>query len=299
VALTLVVAASLAACTVPATDEGSLADLVPADVAEQGAVLVASDLANPPAGFASPVEFDGVAGTAVEAGEFTGFDVQLVEAAADLLGLRVEWRDLPFAEVLPAVLDEEADLAASAITITAERSADLDFVPYFETGTQWVTAIPNELGVFPNTACGARVAVQAATIQEDDLAARSAQCQAAGELPVQARPYALQSEVTEALLTSRVDAFLADRPAAQWAVREAGGTTGAASTTSYTPLALTGPAYDVQPYGWAFRPDQQALADAFAAALVRLVENGTYDEILEFWSVDEGALGADDVRVVD
>lgn len=293
------VALVLAGCSVPESDEGSLAALVPDDVAEVGAVVVAADLANPPAGFTSAVEFDGVAGAAVQAGEFTGFDVQLVEEAANLLGLRVEWFDLPFDDLLPAVTNERATFAASAITVTPQRSEELDFVTYLATGTQWVTSSANERGVYPNSACGARVGVQAGTIQVDDLAARSAQCEADGQDPISALDYPRQTDVSAALLDGEVDAFLSDLPAAQWAVRQGGGSVGAASTTTSTELAFAGGSYDEQPYGLAFRPQDTQLAQAFATALQQLAADGTYLEILEFWSVDAGALPEGDIQVVD
>jgi polar amino acid transport system substrate-binding protein len=289
----------LAGCSVPETGEGSLADLVPAEIADRGAVVVASDLDNPPAGFSSPIEFEGVAGAAVESGEFTGFDVQLVQDAANLLGLRVEWLEVPFSDVLSAVTQGRADLAASAITVTPERARDLAFVTYFETGTQWVTSSANELGIFPNSACGARVAVQEGTIQVADLAARSAQCQSDGRPAVDAVEYPLQSDVSAALLSGEADAFLSDQPAAQWAVRQGGGPIGAASTTTTKQLTFAGSSYDVQPYGLAFDPEQTELAQAFVAALKQLVADGSYGQILEFWSVEDGAIPAEEITLVD
>jgi len=289
----------LAGCSVPDTGEGSLADLVPPDIAEQGSVVVAADLDTPPAGFASPIEFEGVAGAAVQAGEFTGFEVELVQDAANLLGLRVEWFDLPFDDVLSAVTNERATFAASSITVTPSRSVDLDFVTYLQTGTQWVTSSTNELGIYPNSACGARVGVQVGTIQVDDLATRSAQCEAQGQDPVTALDYPRQTDVSAALLDGEVDAFLADLPAAQWAVRQGGGPVGAASTTTSSQLAFAGSSYDEQPYGLAFRPQDSELAQAFATALQQLAADGTYEEILKFWSVDDGALPEADIKVVD
>ncbi len=296
---TSLVALGAAACTVPADDAGSLSDLVPDAWADQGAVVVAADLSFPPAGFASPTEFEGVAGGAVESGEFTGFEVQLVESAADLLGLRVEWFDVAFADVLQLVETERADLAASAVTVTPERSVNLDFVTVFRTGTQWVTLTGNPRGVTPDNACGARVAVQTATVQLDDLAKRSTACEQQGRPPIEVREYDDPAGLAAAVLGGRADAFATDLPAAEWAARQAGGTSGAASTTTYRQLDVTGAPYDEQPYGWAFRPEDEQLAQAFEAAVERLVENGTYAEILDFWSVTDGAVQAEDVEVLD
>jgi polar amino acid transport system substrate-binding protein len=55
----------------------------------------------------------------------------------------------------------------------------------------------------------------------------------------------------------------------------------------------------VQPYGLAFDPEQTELAQAFVAALKQLVADGSYGQILEFWSVEDGAIPAEEITLVD
>lgn len=273
------------------TEEVEVAEIVPEDVGADATLLVATDPTFPPAQFRAPLEFQDV-----QRGEFTGFEVDLVEAVAADLGLNVAWVDLPFDEVLAQVESGEAEMGAAAITITEERRQDLAFVPFFSTGTQWTAREPNAAGVTPNNACGERVAVQTGTIQADDLAQRSQACQAAGEDPIEILEYQRQDEVTAALVAGVADAFLADAPAVSWAIQQSGGSPSAAGTVDTGRLIEVGERYDEAPYGWAVA--DAALAEALLQGLRAVVDSGDYAEILDFWGVSEGALEVDELDVV-
>ena len=287
----LIVASSLALAGCGAADEVAVADSVPGDIAALGTLLVATNPTFPPAEFRTPVEF-----RSVEQGEVTGFEVELMEAVAEELGLEVEWVDVAFPEVLEAVAAEEVDVGAAAITVTDDRLAESSFVTFFSTGTQWVVREPNAAAVTPNGACGARVAVQTGTVQADDLAARSAACGEAGQDPIDILEFDSQDEVTAAVLSGVASAFVADAPAAAWAVRQSGGTPNVASTVNTGRLTTVSGQYDVAPYGWAVVDEE--LGEALLAGLNAVVESGEYQEILEFWNVERGALSAEQIELV-
>jgi len=270
-------------------DDDEVAASVPQDIAEVGTLVVATDPTFPPAELRSTVEFQ-----SVQRGEFTGFEVELVEAVADELGLAVEWFDAPFDQVLRKVPGGEVDLAAASITVTSERAADLGFVTFFETGTQWAARVPNVSGVSPTTACGARVAVQTGTVQADDVAARSAACEEVGDDPIEVVAFERQDEATAAVLAGVADAFVADAPAVEWAVSQFSGSQAAASSITTDRLSTLGAPYDFAPYGWAVAdPD---LAAALLEGLEAVYDSGEYDEIMEFWGVTDGAV--DDFEIV-
>ena len=102
-----------------------LLSLVACQAAEHdsSAILtVASDLDNPP--------FAGIDA----AGRPFGRDVEMMEALAEILGLELEWRRIPFDEHLPAVEGEEVDVVCATLGITPEREERIAFSrPYFET----------------------------------------------------------------------------------------------------------------------------------------------------------------------
>ncbi|WP_084669036.1 ABC transporter substrate-binding protein [Spirulina major] len=68
-----------------------------------------------------------------EAGELVGFEVDLIEAIATALDREIEFIDMPFIDLFPALLSERIDVAIASITITEERLETLDFAqPYYD-----------------------------------------------------------------------------------------------------------------------------------------------------------------------
>jgi polar amino acid transport system substrate-binding protein len=68
-----------------------------------------------------------------EQGNFVGFEVDLVKVIATRLERPIEFVELLFTELFPAVLSGRVDLAISSITITEERMATVDFAqPYYD-----------------------------------------------------------------------------------------------------------------------------------------------------------------------
>ncbi|MDX1620361.1 MAG: transporter substrate-binding domain-containing protein [Nitriliruptorales bacterium] len=76
----------------------------------------------------APFEFE-------EDGEFTGFDIDLMRAIAQKLGLELEVKAIGFDPIQSgtALNSDQCDVAASAMTITEEREENLNFSePYYD-----------------------------------------------------------------------------------------------------------------------------------------------------------------------
>lgn len=66
--------------------------------------------------------------------EFAGIDVELARSFAKERGQKVEFIDMPFADLLPAVKKGQLDLVISAVSITEQRIQEVDFTdPYLKT----------------------------------------------------------------------------------------------------------------------------------------------------------------------
>jgi len=73
-------------------------------------------------------------------GKLMGLDIDLVQALADTMKVKVRFVELPFAELIPALERGEIDIAAAGMTITPERNARVAFVgPYFVSGNTLLT----------------------------------------------------------------------------------------------------------------------------------------------------------------
>jgi polar amino acid transport system substrate-binding protein len=171
------------------------------------------------------------------------------------------------------------EIGVSSFTINAERLQQANMVSYFSAGTQWSTKEGNPSDVDPDNACGLSIAVQKATVQVDDITARSEACTAAGEEAITIDQYDAQSDATAAVVSGKDDAGLADSPVMAYAVEQTNGQ-----------LELLGDIYDAAPYGYVVRQDQTEFAQALADALQALIDDGSYQQVLENWGVEAGAI---------
>lgn len=62
-----------------------------------------------------------------EQGNIVGFEIELMEMIADELDLDVEWRDMGFDAIIPAVQSMDIDLGVSGFSITSERLEVVEF----------------------------------------------------------------------------------------------------------------------------------------------------------------------------
>ena len=180
--------------------------------------------------------------------------------------------------VLDGVAAGTLDVGVSGIFNTEARSARMDFVDYLRGGTQW--AVPEGSGVKPGRACGLRILALADSVQATaDIPERSRACTQEGEPPLQLRQVASSDEAGTLLLLGEADAFVADTPVIAHLVGMAKGR-----------LAIAGAAYNPQTYGLAVSREAPGLREAVEIALVTMIKDGTYAQILGKWGIADGAI---------
>jgi polar amino acid transport system substrate-binding protein len=252
----------------PAVDE-ALAAKVPDAIKSDGKLVIGTDPTY------APNEFLDTDGKTV-----IGFDVDLFNAVAAKLGLQTEWQPSKFADIIPGVQSGKYEAGVSSFTINDERKQQVNMVSYFNAGTQWGTKKGNPAGIQPDNACGKKVAVQTATVQEtEDLPQRNKDCESAGKPAITIDSYQDQGQATAAVVSGKDDAMLADSPVVAYAVKQTNGQ-----------LELLGDIYDAAPYGYVIEKDQAEFAQAIADAVSALVSDGTYKTVLTKWGVDAGAI---------
>lgn len=208
-----------------------------------------------------------------------GLNVDLMNAAAQKLGLKVDYQAATFDSIIIGVKSDKYDIGVSSFTINADRMKEVNMVSYFSSGTQWATAKDNPKNVNPSMPCGLNIAVQTGTTQqEDDLPAKVKACEEAGT-PLTVLPYDRQDQATAALVSGKADAMLADSPITAYAVKQAG-----------DKIETVGDIYDAAPYGILVPKDDAELAEAIRAAFESLKTDGTYEQILDNWGSVQGAV---------
>lgn len=256
-----------------AADE-ALAALVPDAVAADGTLVFGTDASYP------PNEFTDDDGTTI-----IGVSPDLGSAIAQKLGLEAEFRDSSFDGILPGIAAGTYELGLSSFSITDERVEAVDMVSYFDVGTRLATRQGNPEGLTVEDLCGRAVGVQRGTVQVDDVEARSEACTAAGQSAIEVSEFQLQTDVNLALASERVVAMLADAPVVSYAEQTTDGA-----------IEAVGEQYDAAPYGIALTKDQGDFAEAVRGAVQALIDDGTYQTILDTWDVGDGAIAESEIR---
>jgi polar amino acid transport system substrate-binding protein len=242
----------------------NLADLVPASIKQAGKLIVGVNVPY------APNEY-------LQGSKVVGFDVDLMDATAQVLGLTTEYRQAGFEKIIPAVEAGTFDIGMSSFTDTKEREKTVDFVDYFSAGILW--ASPKGKAVDPKNACGLTVSVQANTTEQlDDLPALSKACTNAGKKPITIQQYTGQDQATNAVVLGKVDAMSADSPITAYAIKQSSGQ-----------LQPAGGIRESAPYGWPMKRGS-SLVDAMQKALQSLIDDGTYDQICAKWGVQSGEI---------
>lgn len=258
-----------------AKDE-ALAALLPAQMKAKGTLNVGSDTSY------APAEFLGGSDGQTP----LGYDVDIAKAIGATLGLETTVETSEFTGILPA-LGPKYDLGISSFTINPERSKTVNFVSYFNAGTQWAVQKGNPGDLSLEDICGKKIGVQTGTVQDPDVAAKSKKCTADGKKAIEIISLKSQTDITTRLVSGGIDAMAADSPVTGYAISQTGDS-----------LETLGEVYDGAPQGIAIAKKDKELAEVIGKVMNKLMEDGTYSQILESWNNSAGALSKAEVNPV-
>ncbi len=250
----LVLGLSLSACG--SDDSGGSGDSAELQTIEEGTLTVCSDIPYP------PFEVE-------QAGEYTGFDMDLMTEIAAGLELEMVVQDSGF-EGLQSGLSlnsNQCDIVASAMTITEEREANLDFTdPYYDSKQSLLVPTGSDIASIDDLT-GKKVGVQQGTTGKtytEDNAPSDAEVVA----------FPSDGEMFPAIKAGQVDALLQDLPVN-------------IEHTKDGEFEIV-EEYDTdEQYGFAVRQDNTELRDAVNEQLQALRDDGTYDKIYdEYFATD-------------
>ena len=196
-----------------------------------------------------------------EGTKLTGYEVDVAEALAKHLGLKLEWKVVPFDAQLAAVKQDRFDFAIASHGYTKERAKAVDFAsPHYCTGGQ--IAAPKDGPLTVDALKGKTVGVQLATSYFD----------AAKKLPgvKNVKTYKADPEAFSALKAKKIDAWISDK----FVVLE---------TLSKNPDAgiVTGDMVFVERVSLIMRKNNKEFMDTINQALADLTKDGTLKTISE------------------
>lgn len=247
--------------------DAKAAALLPAQVKSAGKIVFASDASY------APFEYFGSDNSTM-----VGFDVQLTDALAKVLGVKARHVNAGFDTILPGLQAGKYDAGVSAFGITAERRKVVDFVPYLAMGTGLAVAKGNPQGLTLERAtslCGKTVSAQKGSIQGISILPKlSSRCKDAGKPAINIRMYPSQNEANLALGSGRADAIMADSVPLAYEGQQAADAFELAKGKDYQPV----------PIGIAV-PNGSRLGPALSAAMQVLVDDGVLAKLLRHWHV--------------
>lgn len=256
IALTAVASLALVGCASGAgsSGDGDAAADNKYGLVEAGTLTVCSDVPYPPFEVEDPSSESG----------YSGFDIDLLTAIAEQLDLKISVQDVGFDALQSGttLAAGTCDVGASAMTITDERKANLDFSdPYVESLQSLLVRTDSGIKSIDDLA-GKNVGVQQGTTGE----AYAGENAKGAELV----SYPSDGELWPAMQAGQIDAILQDQP------------------VNYV-HEQDDPAYKIvetyntdETYGFAFaKGERTELLKAVNAALKDLRDNGTYQKIYD------------------
>ncbi|HEX5990037.1 MAG TPA: basic amino acid ABC transporter substrate-binding protein [Solirubrobacterales bacterium] len=196
-------------------------------------------------------------------GEYTGFDIELMEAIGEKIGRTPEFKDTSFETIFRDVAQGKFDAVISAATITEEREEAVDFSnPYYLSEQAVLVKEGSDIGSLEELD-GKTVAVQQGTtgqeLAKDEL----------GNSEI--RPFPEGPDAVNALKAGTVEAVIIDAPVAQNAVEKSGG------------VEIAEKVPTEEEYGIAVAQGETELLDEINKGLEEVLADGTYTKIYKKW----------------
>ena len=255
---TLLVVASLALCFAGCGTKGK----TPAEIKEAGVLIVATNAAFEP--------FEYIA----EDGSYVGWDMDIAQAFADLLGVKLVINNMDFDSVLGAVAAGTADIAMAGISYSETRDKTVDFSKGVFNSSQMIIVKSDNTDIEDAYDLeGKVVGAQRGTVG-DLLAQLDPEWASDGEggyilgKPSEVIAYGTAAEAVQALAQGSVDAVILDKMPAETIVAKRDGDV----------KILKASVFDDE-YAFAVAEGNAELQAWINDAIDTLKENGKWDEI--------------------
>lgn len=201
-----------------------------------------------------------------EDGEYTGFDIDLINAIADEVGFKINLKTTNFDGIIPGLQTGQFDIALAGIGITEERAKKIDYSePYYESGLRIGVSVDNDEIKGMDDLKGKTIATRLGSTSSAYIKDKIDNAEA--------NQYEQLDQAYLAVENGSADAILYDAPNVAYYIK----------TKGEDSLKMVGDLYEAENYGIAFAKGQDDLVKAVDEALATLKDNGKYDEIYKKW----------------
>lgn len=212
-------------------------------------------------------------------GKPAGFDPEFMNLLAQQLKLTPQFHDTRFANLVMGVNARRFDVVASALYVTPERAAQVDFVPYLKSGASlMVRSDDNFRPQSPEDLCGKRVgSIKGGSWIPKLMALSKTYCQANGQAPIDSREFPTSPEAAQALLAKAVDVQFEDAAVAAITAEKLKGRVTLSSQSLIYPVVI----------GLAVRKGNDALLKQIDQGLAAMKASGDYQTLLNRYNLGE------------
>jgi len=253
----------------PAGDAGSLKSELPSDLANKGSIDIAAVSDYPPLSYS-------------QAGSTTivGFDIDLLNAAAQLLGVTFNFKDTSYDSLIPSLQANREVIAEGGSEDTTENEKVVNLIDYLAVGAQIAVPAGNPDKINDKSGlCGHTVAVLAGSPDYiGELQNFSKDCTSAGKPAVKISTFKTADQSLLALTAGRADAEFDASVLQAYRVKQG------------IKIQSVGPVYIPANVGIEVLKSQTQLANALKDVIQKLMDNGTYNTLLKKWGLQAGAV---------
>lgn len=245
------------------------AQQLPERIVAAGQINVGIERDHPPMEFVDP-----------NTGELVGFDVDLINAVAQELGVKLAYVHSRFEGLTPNLQSKRIDLIISGMYDTPARRDNFDFIDYLSAGAVFYTLDRNTDIQKPLDLCGKVVTANRGTSYPGSVEKWSTEnCVPAGLPAIEV--------ITD---TDMASEFLyLNQGRAQGSVQGTEAIPTVLASKEGPFRTLGGPFTDVK-IGIGFRKDDAELRDAVLAALEKVFASGKYSELVAKWGLEASAI---------
>lgn len=204
-----------------------------------------------------------------ETGELSGFDVDMMEAIAEDQGFKIEWTNMGFGGLIPALQAGNIDIIASGMNASEDRREKVDFSnTYYDSGLVVAVKVGNKTvkGIDDLTAdmkVGGQIGTTGAEL--------CTKLQEEGKIK-EAKIYDGLDVAMMDLQNGGIDALINDLPV-----------TKAYMTAKPGTVEIVGDVLNAESYGIAVKKGNEELLNKINTGMKNIKENGTFDELYKKW----------------
>lgn len=257
----------------PVATHTQIIELPPA-VKDKGVLLIGSQLASPPLNFQSE-----------DGGEIKGINIDIANELGRRLGVKIEWKQFPFAGLIPAVQSGKVDAGMDLIGDTEQRRAAVDFANYMNQATSPLVQRGNPHKIeSADDLCGLSAAIVRGGVQLELAEETSKKCVDAGKQPIKINQYNSPGDARLSVQAGRDAAFLGNTPVLRYISEQ---------EATKSVFEVGGDAtYQLQPIGIITAKNNRKVHDSIQSALDMMQTDGTIASILKKWNTEDLALAA-------